>query len=73
MSDLANLIDKAFREGSTGITIWRSEKHGYQANVRNKDNVSWRIEVDRRPSRALLKALDGSPKRPPHDRDEDLI
>lgn len=73
MSDLESLIDRAFRDGCTGITIWCSEKHGYQANVRNRDNVSWRIEVDRRPSRALLKALGQRPVPMRRGRDEDLI
>lgn len=72
MSDMAKLIDAAFAAGCTGITIWKSETYGYQANVRGKDNKSWRVEVGREPAGALLKALGVRPTTPRRST-EDLI
>lgn len=83
--DLAKLIDDAFANGCTGLTIWTSDKHGYQANVRKRDGKSWTVEHDEKPSVALGSAIQTarlrttehlslSPVRKPSRRDDgDLI
>lgn len=70
--DLAAMIDDAFRAGAKGITIWPSDKHGYQANVQNPDG-SWRVMTGSTPTKALTRALGSldQPKR--RRRMDDLI
>lgn len=70
------LIEDAFTSGCTGITIWLSADHGYQANARSRDGNSWRVEVDQNPARALRKALSDKPhmvSKPRRRSSEDLI
>lgn len=72
---LADDIDAAFADGATGLTVWLSPEHGYQASVRSAEG-GWHVIMGHTPSEALsgaVRPFSGRQKPRRRKEDEDLI